>query len=470
MKWVLGGRMQEKDDGGKLTQYLAVLSATVVLFTSGLYQGWPAPSLTKIFSDEYPFEVNEEEGSYITIIGPMGHVIGGFIWSYLLDKIGRKKALLTISIPQILSFGLIFFSSYGKYLLYIARVLGGMGEGASFTVVPGYIAEVAEPEVRGILGSFICSSISIGLLVINLVGSFMDIHATALVCLAFPIFFLLIFSIMPETPYFHLMNKDVEKARESLQILRRQHNVEKELKQLTADVERQMSERGTFKDLFFIDSNRRALIMVVCMRFFGLFSGAVAFASYNQILIAQSTNIDPTLGSTIILIILIATVFLSCFYIDRIRRKTLFTVSSAFVSLSLFSQAIFLTIRDYTSVDVSSCSWLPLLIMIIFNFAFMAGIGVGANIFIGEIYSTSIKSKAMFIGSVVFSTCVISTTKFYQYTADNLGLAVPFYCFGIITFFGTLFYHFVMVETQGKSLETIQRELKGMKDTPKSTA
>lgn len=76
-------------------------SATIVLFIAGIYQGWGGPSLIKILSDDYPISVTEEEASYITIIGPVGHVTGGFLASYLADYIGRKNTVLSIGFPQV---------------------------------------------------------------------------------------------------------------------------------------------------------------------------------------------------------------------------------------------------------------------------------------------------------------------------------------------------------------------------------
>lgn len=98
--------------------------ASVVAFTSGVHYGWTGPSLRKILSPEYPHEVSSDEASYIAVVSCIGHVIGGFSGSSLSDAIGRKYTLLSIAVPQVTSFIMIYFSYYGKYLLYLARVLG----------------------------------------------------------------------------------------------------------------------------------------------------------------------------------------------------------------------------------------------------------------------------------------------------------------------------------------------------------
>lgn len=359
-----------------------------------------------------------------------------------------------------LSFVLIYFSYHSIYLLYVARILGGIGEGASLALLPVYIAEVAEPHVRGTLGSFVNLLLLFGQLFINSVGSYMSIHATAMICLMFPFIFWFTFMHMPESPYYCLMKGDSKSARYSLELLRRTNNVEKELAQLASDVQRQMSEKGSYKELFCIKANRKAFLLVSLTRTFQVFTGSIALMSYQQIMFRESTNLSPILGSTVLIIAGIVMVIATSFYIDKYGRKPTFVISSFFSCTSLLSQALFLTLRDYTNVDVSQLSWLPVVIMVLNSIAYRAGLGVVTNIFISEIYSASIKAIAMSLGSLIFALTMIVSTKLYQYTADYVGLAVPFYIFGFSTFIGTIYFYFFLPETKGKTLETIQQELK----------
>lgn len=95
-----------------------------MVFTTGIHIGWASPSLRKILSDEYPFEVTEEEASYIAIIGFAGDIIGGVCGASLIDKLGRRLTLLSLAIPYFMSFILIALSNYGTVFLYFARILG----------------------------------------------------------------------------------------------------------------------------------------------------------------------------------------------------------------------------------------------------------------------------------------------------------------------------------------------------------
>ncbi|XP_018565824.1 facilitated trehalose transporter Tret1-like [Anoplophora glabripennis] len=451
----------KRHGNGKLSQYLACISACIVAFTSGIHYGWTGPSLRKILTPEYPHEVTPDEASYIAIVSCAGHVIGGFSGSALSDTIGRKYTLLAIAVPQVSSLLLIYFSYVEKYFLYAARVVGGVAEGGIVAVLPIYIAEVSSPDIRGAIGTLSTLASMYGCLFINLLGSYTNIHTTALICLAFPVLHWICFVNFPESPYFLLMKGKVERTRESLKVLRGSQDIEKELLGLTGDVARQMSESGTYLDLFTIDSNRKAFLLVTAARIFQQFTGISAFVSYYQILIEQSTNLSPVLGSSLILLTQIAMNHLTSSFVDRFGRKPLLTLSAGLTCFVLLVLGVYFTLKDYTSLDLSGVLWFPLPVMVLFIISSFLGIGVIIPIVVSEIYSTSIKSKAVSLGSIVFASSMMASTKFYQYSADNFGLAVPFYSFGACTFFGMLFYRFGLPETKGKTLEAIQQELKG---------
>jgi hypothetical protein len=64
---------------------------------------------------------------------------------------------------------------------------------------------------------------------------------------------------------------------------------------------------------------------------------------------------------------------------------------------------------------------------------------------------------------------MMATTKFYQVTADEFGLTVPYCSFALTTFLGVLFLYFCLPETKGKTLEEIQQELKGKEKVSNTT-
>ncbi|KAJ3651080.1 hypothetical protein Zmor_017141 [Zophobas morio] len=447
--------------GKKWPQILVVFVAAIATFANGLHVGWPAPSLPQLFSDEFPFDVSAEEGSYITIIGNLGAFFGSFIGNFILDKIGRRRSIILIALPQITCFLSIILSYQVMELLYVGRFLGGLGEGMVSTITLLYVAEIAEPSIRGTLAVMTTIAWYSGVLFANIIGSYLSIRTTASIAIAIPILFVVLSWKIPESPYYHLMKKDEEKAERVLKFLRRKTNVSEELTKLKADVERQMSETGTFRDIFAIDSNKRAFLVTVVARFFQLCTGVAAMNFYLQILLKEATqSIAPQIGASIVLLIQLVMTVISVFIIDRWGRRPLLLFSIIGCFIDLVFQMIFFIFKEHTTIDTSVADWFPLMMMLVLIFLYSIGLGSVVSVLTSEIFSASIKAKLICLVNGSYSLLTLAFTKYYQATADGFGLTVPFSTFVVLTFFGVLFFYYYVPETKGKTLEQIQQRLK----------
>lgn len=327
-------------------------------------------------------------------------------------------------------------------------------------MIPLYAAEVADPDIRGKLGTFQLTILALGQLFINIISEYMSIQTVAAICLIFPIIFLLIFSQMPETPYYLLSKNRRIAAMDSLIILRRTREVEKELEILENDVQRQMSEEGGFRELFVIPANRKAFILANVTRFLQQMSGCSAVGSYYQLMVAKSApNIPPMFSTSMLLLLQILLTVTSFYYIDLYGRKLLLVLSASLTTVVLFILGGFIALKDFTYIDTSGLEWFPLMMMVFYVISFILGLGAVTNILTAEMYSTNIKAKATAISSVNLSLLMMATIKYYQYTADHMSQAVPFLTFAVFTCFSTFFFRFCLIETKGKSLEMIQQEL-----------
>lgn len=78
------------------------------------------------------------------------------------DKIGRKRVLSYAAMLYFISaIGSAFAPSF--LVLVIARMIGGLGVGASLIIAPMYIAEIAPPDMRGRMVSFNQLNIVLGI-------------------------------------------------------------------------------------------------------------------------------------------------------------------------------------------------------------------------------------------------------------------------------------------------------------------
>jgi SP family facilitated glucose transporter-like MFS transporter 8 len=70
----------------------------------------------------------------------------------MVNKVGRKAAILALSLPVTFSWILIICTRSVTWL-YVARFVSGLTLGGVSFVIPIYVAEIVEPSIRGPLSA-----------------------------------------------------------------------------------------------------------------------------------------------------------------------------------------------------------------------------------------------------------------------------------------------------------------------------
>lgn len=415
-------------------------------------------------AEDGPYRFTLEQCSYLTIVSPISTMLSGLVFAKLVDKIGRKYTALLVVIPYILAFMVIAVAN-NIYVFYLARAIVGVGDAGLFSALPTYIGEITTPKVRGSWGNCIAAFMYIGQTMINVIGGYTTIKQTAIICLCFPILFLCAFSFNPESPYYCIMKGDKDKARKALQVLRQTDNVETEMLQLESDVRRQMSEPGTWKDLFMIKSNRRALLAGMALRWFQQLCGISVFSVYTQYIFQQAGGSISAIQSAIIFQGAVTAGNIICaFFVDKIGRRSA-TMSSLFCcALVLAGEAVYFYISlKHPEVDLSYFQWTPLVGMLIFVPVFSFGLGIVPTLMLGELFSTSIKAKGLCALNINLGLAVSTLSKIFQLMTTKFGLYSPFTLFAVSCFINTGVAYYIVPETKGKTLEEIQQDFRARK-------
>lgn len=434
----------------------------------GLLFAWPSATIPILLSEEYPLDTTVEECSYFSILPAVTMVLSSPIYSVLMNRLGRKFTLLLIAIPQLLSW-IAVASANSIHIFYLARILNGISDGGIFTALPAYIGEISTPKVRGFWGNVTTLSIYFGEFFINLIGTFLNVQETAYAMSVFPILFVAAFSFMPESPYYLLMKGDVNAAAATLRKLRMKDNVDLELKQLEADVLRQTSEPGRFKDLFTIASNRKAVCVAGFARFAQQFSGISSFVVYNQYFFQQAGgDISYQTASNIFVGILFVFNTLACFLLDKMGRRMTMIVSCAGSCLVLMTEVLYFYVNDYTNIDLQPVNWYPVVGMVFYTVIYSLGLGIVPTLMLSEIFSTSVKGVGLTTMNVFFAVFSSGSTKIFQVLTSSLGLVGPMALFSISCLVSTIVSVLYIPETKGRTLEEIQQELKGNKSKKRS--
>ncbi|KAL1517468.1 hypothetical protein ABEB36_001231 [Hypothenemus hampei] len=446
-----------------LIQYFAAITANLGIVCSEMHYGWTSPSLPILMSGNYTFTISSEDGSWLVVAPLLGAILGAVITGIIVDIFGRKKLIIFSSIPFIFSWLFIAWASSSS-VMFVARFIAGMTDGLSFTAVPMYLGEIASPKIRGLIASVCPVCIIFGLLMINILGTYLSITTTAYVGTVVPLLLLVTFIWMPESPYFYLMKGRNEEAMKSLQILRGKEDVAGELTRITEAVTEQSKNKGTFWDLLKIKGNRRAVFIAFGLRGVQQLSGTTAIIFYCKKIFQESSDfISPSLATIIYFTLQLVLSALSSMVVDFSGRRPLLITSITGTALTLFLNAAYLYIKNCTPLDVSSINFLPLVALLGFVITFSIGLQTIPLLIMGEVFPTNVKAFALCSADIFYSIIVTIISKMFHWFNDEFGMHVSFLVFGVCCVFGLIFIVFFVPETKGKTLEDIQAELNGDK-------
>lgn len=188
----------------------------------GCAVGWLSPFLPYLTSPATHLltgPVTAEDISWIGSLLCAGGIIGIIGFGTITEKIGKRNAMFLLVIPHLSFWCLVFFSTH-VYHLYLARTVAGITGGGILRTVSLYIPEISENKIRGMLGSFYVFGISSGILLIFIVGSYVNFFLVPLIILVLPAIFLTSLLFLHDTPASLISRNKYDEAFESLKFYR----------------------------------------------------------------------------------------------------------------------------------------------------------------------------------------------------------------------------------------------------------
>ncbi|CAG9769150.1 unnamed protein product [Ceutorhynchus assimilis] len=444
--------------------YFATLAASLTAFATGSCYSWTSPILPKLQSPDSDLNplgepVSTSESAWIVAAMSLGLIFGPALTIFLL-KFSTKKYTLLLSIAPIVVAHATCMITYQPKMIILARFFMGVGTGAVWSVLGGFIAEISEDKNRGLLGSIPGVMSNFGSLLVYVLGPVLQIRYFSLVHLVPLILFYILFGFfVPDSPYDLLVGNRHEEAEISLMKLRGSKNIEKELAFMKDTIDSKDEDEVTLSVFFKERGLRKGLMICVLLMAFQQFSGILAVVSYAQTIFSLAgDSISPTLS--VILLGIVGTVanIISSFLVDKMGRKILLTSSCIVEALSLFTLGVYFYMLN-AGVDVSALSFVPVASLMIFMAFFNIALGIIPWIVAGELFHTSVKaiaSTAISLSNFIFSFLV---TMGFPYMVEYLGMSWTFWTFAMIMVVGSIFCVLVLPETKGKNFQDIQKLL-----------
>ncbi|KAG7187772.1 hypothetical protein KM043_016812 [Ampulex compressa] len=444
-------------------QILIGIVCNLLIIDSGLQEGWSTPMIPK-FNNEDPLSLTSSEIVWIVNSLYVGVGIGSVFPFLLMDRIGRKGTLIFATIPKIASWILIGLSVTVTQI-FIGRILGGIGCGITYAVMPMYLGEVTSKRTRGPLGTLMAVLLNIGLLVSYSMGLSMSRFSMSMASVCVPVVFLLAFAWLPESSVFLTRKNKLSSAEKTLQWALGKQDVNEELEEIKRIVatEEQCTKLTFFESLKETYTRREncrafriALIVLSALTLTGT-SPILVYQSY----IFEEAGFDVSVDVAIVVTgcAIVCAGSTCVLLVRRVGKRSLLLLSTPICIVSLVMIAGFFSLLS-AGYDVSGFKWVPTVFVVIH----VVGYGLALNpiplAYISEIFHFKVKVPAAIFCSLFYALSTTGVVKFYQVAQELCGTQVPFWTFAVITFLiWTLIYRYVP-ETEGKSLEEIQMELR----------
>ncbi|KAK5638783.1 hypothetical protein RI129_013078 [Pyrocoelia pectoralis] len=460
-KRILEKFIPKSKKGSNFVQICAIFAASLGGFSAGAQLAWLSPAVPQmLLNTSYIGQITLEQASYFSVITPVTTLASSFFVANAMKLFGRKYVIGFMAVPHIISW-LLIATAKSIIPIYVARAVNGISDAVNSCAISVYIGEISTPEVRGKWGNMPMCAILFGHLSVVIIGTYCNIVTTAYIFLFVPLLQILLVTFIPESPYLLIMKDKKHEANVALEELRWKTDVLDEFSDLSKDVQRQISESGTFKDLFLNPTNRRAITFIIAICTCQEYSGMSAFIVYVQYIfqLAGAKSLSAGLSSIIYFSVLFVFSALASLFVGKYERRTMLTFSSFGCTISLVIATIFFYIQKETSIDVTQLNWVPLFGMVSYIIFLTTGLSLLPFLMIGELFSASIKNHAVFVASSYQALTLIIVPKLLELLLTNFSLYVPFLFFTIASLASTVFCYFCVPETKGKTLEEIQRLL-----------
>lgn len=188
----------------------------------GCAMGWISPFIPYLRSTETHLlsgPLTSDDLSWIGSLLSIGGMIGSILFGSITEKIGKKNAMFLLVIPHLCFWALVYFGTHA-YHLYIARFLAGITGGGALRTLTLYVTEMSENRIRGALGSLLFLSLASGILLVFILGAYLDYFLVPLVILVLPAAYFVSLFFLYDTPVSLLARNKPNEAFKSLKFYR----------------------------------------------------------------------------------------------------------------------------------------------------------------------------------------------------------------------------------------------------------
>lgn len=439
---------------GPLTKNLVYASSCSYLgaLSFGYMIGFTSPALPKMTAPGGPLD-GESKSLFVTI-ATIGALFGCMAAGWLVEKVGRKKALIVSALPFLAGNAMIW-SAGAVTMLCLARILVGFSGGMSTVICPMYLAEISPKELRGMLGSGVQLAITIGILLVYLLGMACDWRTLAAIGAVIPLVAAVCAFRAPETPRFTLNQGRTQEVTRILTWLRPTgSDVAEEVRDME-DSSQDKEERASLADIIKKAELLRPLKVSAAVMILQQLTGINVIMFYT-VSIFQSAGYKESgelatvaIGATQVVMTVVA-----CGLMDKAGRRILLLVGGAGMAIACMALGYYYHLMAQGSAE--AWSWLALGSLLLYIIAFSIGWGPIPMLIMSEIMPARARGSASAMAAVASWGSAFLVTSGYDQLVVFFGMSGTFLFFGLCCLLAVGYVTLYVPETKGKSLEDIE--------------
>ncbi|XP_034837017.2 facilitated trehalose transporter Tret1-like isoform X2 [Maniola hyperantus] len=391
---------------------------------------------------------------------------------YIMQIYGRKSVNIGLNFLFGLGF-LIFALANNVASLYAARIMQGVPMCAAHitNLIQG---EYSHPKRRGYFISIKKSSIAIGSLLCHSLGmclTWKQIAALATVPYALAIILTLMWRESPS--FLALAGKYDECEKSHRWIFGDGANSKRELGEL---ISTQMEVRNQTKNKKNLRAVIRKLLKKEFIKPFFIFSllavimdasGRFYMLAYVVQILTEVTNDNSmatylTIGSDVLTL---AALIISCFVIRCCKRRTLLFTSGITCVFLMCLTSLVTFLKSRYHIGESVYWWFAPIIILLNVFVVNVGIVPSSFAIMSEIFPLEYKGTGVCATGIVFTVLFSLVMKFTPLMMEKTGVEGTFGIYALHVAVGLLILYFILNETKDKTLQEIEKEIRGVKES-----
>ena len=372
-----------------------------------------------------------------------GCLLGGLF----MERLGRRAAHQLICVPYVLGWVIISLA-HNTTMLYVGRFLTGLSVGMIGPLSPVFIAEISGPAYRGVLLATVSLAVATGILLANVLGTFLNWKLAAAICAIFPLICYIGVYWLPESPTWLAAKGRKAEATVAFQWYRGYSpDAMKEMGDL---LNKHAAERRkqSWKELW-VEMRKKSFLkpfFIMIVFFFVMqYSGVNAVAFYTVTILADmGSGLDAFLATIIIGLVRVVMSVVACILARWCGRRPLSVISSLGAAATLLG------------LGATGPGWAPVVLLVLYICFISIGLVPLPWVMVGEVFPAALRGFGSGVTSAYGFLMFFCVVKTGPDLIASVGIHGAFYTYGAVALGGAVFLYVFLPETGNKTLQDIE--------------